>query len=304
MNTPAITRMGLAEWTLLLLLSLIWGGSFFFNAVALQGLPPMLVVLGRVFVGALGLLAIIRVAGLHLAPYRHRWRQFLILSLLNTTLPFSLIVWGQQHIDSGLAAVINATTPAFTILVTHFYTSDEHASLQKIIGAIIGLGGVMLLIGTDAVLGFGDHVLGQLAVLGATFCYACAATYTRRMTDMPPMITGFGQLSASTLTLAPIAITVSRPWELPMPDLNVIGAIICLGLICSAFAYVLFFRILTNSGATNVSLVTLFIPLSATALGVAFLNEPFTLRIVWGMACVTTAAILINGYFKRKRSPG
>lgn len=293
--------MGPVEWLLLIVLSVIWGGSFFFNGVALRGLPPLLVVVGRVGIGCLGLAVFLVATGHDLRPYLSRWRQFLIMGVLNTAIPFTLIVWGQQHISSGLASVINALTPAFTILVANFYTRDERASVRKFAGAVIGLGGVGVLIGTDAISGFGDHVLGQIAVMGATFCYACAATYARRLADMPSLVSGCGQLAASTVVMTPIALYATKPWELPMPGMDALSAVVGLGLICSALAYTIFFRLLRTAGATNISLVTLLIPFSASGLGIAFLGEPFTMRLVVGMLIVSTAAILIDGRLKFRR---
>lgn len=295
MTTHTIHRMGLAQWLLLVTLSIIWGGSFFFNEVALRGLPPLMVVWGRVTVGCLGLVAIIAASSLDIRPYLHRWREFLFMGVLNTFIPFTLIVWGQQHIDSGLAAVINATTPAFTILLANFCTMDERASVRKFAGAIIGLGGVATLIGTDALAGVGDHVLGQAAIMGAAFSYASAAIYARRLYGVPPLVSACGQLTASTLVMIPVVMVLCRPWELPLPGLDVLGAVAGLGLVCSALAYIIYFRILAVAGATNVQLVTLLIPFSASTLGITILGEPFSWRLVFGMAIVTTAALLIDG---------
>jgi len=287
--------MGPIEWFLLISLSIIWGGSFFFNAVALRELPPLVVVWGRISIGCLVLAVILGFSSVEVRPHLSRWRDFLIMGVLNTAIPFSLIVWGQQYIESGLAAVINATTPAFTILIANFFTTDERASVRKFAGAIIGLGGVAVLIGTDALTGFGNHIFGQAAIMGAALSYACAATYARRLYGVPPMVTAFGQLTASTLVMLPVMFLVCRPWELSLPGLDVLGAVVGLGLICSALAYILFFRILASAGATNVQLVTLLIPFSASALGIAFLGEPFSWRLIVGMVVVSTAALLING---------
>ena len=301
MTTATIKRMGLTEWLLLTTLSIIWGGSFFFNAVALRDFPPLVVVWGRVFIGFLGLTAIVALTNQNVRSHLHRWRQFLTLGILNTFIPFNLIVWGQQYIDSGLAAVINATTPAFTILVAHFVTNDESASMRKFSGAIIGLGGVATLIGTDALTGFGDHVLGQLAIMGAACSYAFGSTYARRMTGISPMVIACGQLAGSSLVMTPVMFFICRPWTLPMPGSDAIFAVIGLGLVCSTLAYLIFFRILTSSGATNISLVTLLIPVSASGLGITFLNEPFTWRLATGMVIICLAAALIDGRLKLRR---
>lgn len=301
MSQTKIGNMGPAQWVMLITLSVIWGGSFFFNEIALRGLPPLLVVWGRIGVGALALLAMVGVSDLELRPYLKQWKPFLVIGVLNTFVPFSFIVWGQQHIDSGLAAVINATTPAFTILVANFFTMDERASVRKFVGAVIGLGGVATLIGADALGGFGNHILGQGAILCAALSYACSATYARRISGVPPLIMACLQLSLVTVLMTPVVFYITRPWELPMPGIDVLGAVVGLGLVCSALAYILFFRILTTAGATNVQLVTLFIPFSASALGIAFLGEPFSWRLAAGMVIVSTAALLIDGRLKFRR---
>lgn len=295
--------MGLLDWALLFTLSMIWGGSFFFNAVALRELPPMLVVYCRVFIGCLGLLGVLVLTGRSLRPYLHRWPQLLLVGVLNTAMPFCLIVWGQQYITSGLASVINATTPAFTILVAHFITSDEHASVRKFSGAVIGLGGVATLIGLDALSGFGDHVLGQAAVLGAAFCYGCSGSYARRLTDIPSPVLACAQLMGATLALTLPVLFLVRPWELPMPGVDVVGAVVGLGLVCSTLAYLIFFRLLSTVGITNLSLVTLLIPLSASFLGTTFLGEPITWRLGAGMAIICVAAALIDGRLRLRRAP-
>ncbi|BDQ38349.1 ABC transporter permease [Pseudodesulfovibrio nedwellii] len=303
MTPRGIQSMTLTEWLMLITLSIIWGGGFFFNEIALRELPPMLVVFGRISIGSLGLIAVVFITRQNARVHLHRWRQLAVLGTFNTALPFFLIVWGQQYIESGLAAVINATTPAFTILVAHFFTADERFSMRKLSGAALGLGGVATLIGTDALMGFGDHVFGQIAIMGAALSYACAATYARRLTGMSPTVMGCLQLSAASLVMAPVVLVVTRPWELPMPGLETLAAITGLGLLCSTIASLIFFRILTSAGATNISLVTLLIPFSASTLGISFLGEPFTMRLIIGMLIVSAAAILIDGRLTLRRRP-
>jgi len=291
-----IRRMGLVEWALLVTLSVLWGGSFFFNKVALGGLPPLVVVWGRVGVGCLGLLALLA-ASPSLSPRTHlgRWRDFLVMGVLNTSLPFCLIVWGQQHITSGLAAVINATTPAFTIVLANFLTRDEHGSAGKYAGAAIGLGGVAILIGTDALAGFGDHILGQAAVMAGALAYAYSAIFGRRLRGLPPLVAAAGQLTASFAVMTPVALVLCPPWELAAPPLASLGAVAGLGLASTALGYIIYFRILGSTGATNVQLVTLLIPFSASTLGIAVLGEPFSWRLLAGMAVVSLAMALIDG---------
>ncbi|WP_319470456.1 DMT family transporter [uncultured Pseudodesulfovibrio sp.] len=301
MSTDTIHRMKLTEWFMLVSLSIIWGGSFFFNAIALRGMPPLLVVWGRVGVGFFGLVCILALSSLEVRQYLNRWRDFLVLGVFNTFIPFSLIVWGQQYIGSGLASIINATTPAFTIVVAHFFTRDEPASVRRLFGAAVGLLGVAVLIGTDALSGFGNHVFAQFAIMGAALSYACAATYGRRLYGVPSMVTACGQLFSSFLVMTPVVLLSCRPWEMAFPGYDALGAVLGLGLICSALAYVLFFRILRTAGATNVQLVTLLIPLSASAMGIFILGEPFSWRLIAAMLIVFTAAALIDGRFSLRR---
>ena len=300
MATNTITRMGLIQWLLLIILSMLWGGSFFFNEVALRGLPPLVVVWGRIAVGCLGLLGVVAISSLDLRPHLARWRDFLVLGVLNTFIPFTLIVWGQQHIDSGLAAVINATTPAFTILLANFLTTDERASVRKFSGAVIGMGGVATLIGSDALTGLGSHVLAQFAIMGAALSYAASAIYARRLHGVPSLVSACGQLTASTLVMTPVVLVLCPPWTLSFPGWDALGAVAGLGLACSALAYIIYFRILASAGATNVQLVTLLIPFSAATLGITILGEPFTWRLVAGMVIVSTAALLIDGRLFKK----
>jgi drug/metabolite transporter (DMT)-like permease len=227
------------------------------------------------------------------------------MGLLNNAIPFSLIVWGQTHIASGLASILNATTPLFTILIAHGLTTDERLSKGRIAGVLIGFAGVIVLIGPQALAGLGQDVMAQLAILGAAISYGFAAIFGRRFKRMgvPPLATAAGQVTASSLLLLPVALAVDRPWILAWPDLPVWAAILGLALLSTALAYVVFFRILASAGAVNLSLVTFLIPVSAILLGVAILGERLATTDFLGLALVGLGLAAIDGRLALRLGP-
>lgn len=294
----AINRtMGPLEWAMLLLLSVLWGGSFFFTEVALQELPPFTLVTLRVGLAALILLCLVRATGLAIPRNRRVWAAFLGMGFLNNLVPFSLIVWGQTHITSGLASILNATTPLATVLVAHLFTIDEKMTGNRLAGVLIGFAGVVLIIGPDALSGLGTDFLAQLACLAAALSYAFAGVYGRRFKRMgiPPMLTAAGQVTASTLMLLPIALMVDQPWTLPIPGQATWAAVIGIAALSTALAYFIYFRLLASAGATNLLLVTFLIPVSAILLGALFLGERLDGRHVVGVLLIGLGLAAIDG---------
>lgn len=294
--TPANRPMTLGEWTALVVLAGVWGGSFFFNAVALEALPVLTVVAGRLVLGALILVAIVRLSGQRMPREPRVWRALLGMGLLNNALPFTLIVWGQTHIASGTASIINAATPLFGVVLAHLVTVDEKMTGNRVAGVLAGLAGVAVMMG-GALHAGGGAIVGELACLAAALCYACSGLYGRRFRTMgvAPMVTAAGQLTVAGLVLAPLALVVDRPWMLPPPGLPVVAALLGLAAVSTAFAYVVFFRLLATAGATNLMLVTLLVPVSAVILGVLFLGEMLTLRQVAGMGLIALGLAAIDG---------
>jgi drug/metabolite transporter (DMT)-like permease len=219
------------------------------------------------------------------------------MGLLNNVAPFCLIVWGQAHIASALAAILNATTPLSTVVVAHFLTDDEKMTGKRLAGVLFGLAGVAVMIGPDALKGLGGDLAAQLAVLLAAVSYAFAGVYGRRFARMgvAPLGAATGQVTASTIVLAPIALLVDRPWTLAPPSLAVWGAVVGIAALSTALAYVLYFRILATAGATNLLLVTFLIPISAILLGVLLLGERLDLRHFVGMALIGAGLAAIDG---------
>lgn len=289
------------EWILLVILSLLWGGSFFFVGVAVEVLPPLTIVTLRVFLAAIALWVIVYCSGLKIPADPTLWLAFVGMGVLNNVIPFVLIVWGQAHIASGLASILNATTPLFTVVVAHFLTKDEQMSPNKIFGVVLGLVGVVTMIGQEVFMGATTSILGQLAVLGAAVSYSFAGVYGRRFKQfrVQPIVTATGQVTASSLLLIPVTIYYDRPFTLPMPGVEVWCAVIALALFSTAFAYILYFRILSTAGATNVLLVTLLIPVSAIVLGTVILGEQLELKHLVGMGMISIGLLSIDGRIVR-----
>ncbi len=289
--------MSALEWGMLLALATVWGGSFFFNEVAVRDLPVLSVVVGRVALAALILMAILRLRGERLPRGRRIWVAFACMGLMNNALPFSLIVWGQQHIASGVASILNAATPLFTVLLAHVLTRDERMTGGKITGVLIGLAGVAVMIGVGALRDLGVHVAAQLMCLMAAVSYALAGIFGRRFRGMgvSPMATATGQVIASSLILLPLALIVDRPWSLPPPGIAAIGALIGVATLSTALAYTLYFRILATAGATNLLLVTFLVPASAILLGTLILGEVLLVRHMIGMVLIGAGLAAIDG---------
>ena len=289
--------MGRREWTLLLALSVAWGASFFFGKLALAELPPLTIALARFGLATLALLPVLRVAGLRVPG---RWPAFLAMGLLNNVIPFCLLIWAQTRITSGTAAILNAATPLFTVLVAHGLTADERMTPARVLGTTIGLAGVAVMMGADALAGLSGNTLARLACVGAAVSYAFAGVYGRRFAGLPPLVAATGQLTASTVVLLPVVALVNAPWRHAMPGLTTWAALAGIALVSTALGYVLYFRILATCGATNVLLVTLVIPVTAVVLGVTILGEPLETRQVLGMALIGVGLLVVDGRLVRR----
>src|SRR5712664_1522005 len=297
-------RIDARDWSLLALLSVLWGGSFFFNGVVLRELPPLTVVLLRVTIAAIILLPLLWVYRIGFPKGVSGWTPFFAIALLNNVLPFSLIVIGQTYIPSGLASILNATTPLFTVLVMAA-AGDEKLHARRVVGIVTGLIGVIILHGQD-VHGQGVHGqdpgfqsgegVGILLCLAAAFSYGLSALYARRkLSNSPPLATATFQLLASALMMTIVAAVFERPWQLPMPGVTTWLAMIGLSALSTALAYIVFFQVLRRSGSTNVMLVTLLIPVTAILLGYLVLGESISLREIIGALVIGSALLLMDG---------
>ncbi|HST36291.1 MAG TPA: DMT family transporter [Allosphingosinicella sp.] len=297
-------RMNGQDWAILLLLSVIWGGSFFFIEIALPTVAPFTLVLIRVAIGAGALWAYLALRRERLAMPPGAALAFLILALLNNVIPFVLFVWAQREITGGLASILNATTPIWGVIVAHLFTADEKATPAKVAGVILGFAGVAVMIGAGFLKEIGADLIAQLECLGATLCYALAGVYARRFRTMgvPPLAVSTGQLTAAAIVLLPLVLIFEPPWLASPPAPEAWAALIGLALVCTSFAYVLYFRLLASAGATNSLLVTFLIPVTAIMLGAMILGERLEPRHFAGMALIGLGLAAIDGrVFSRPR---
>jgi drug/metabolite transporter (DMT)-like permease len=287
-------RIDARDWSLLAVLSVLWGGSFFFNGVALRELPPLTVVFLRVVLAAILLLPLLWVYRIDFPKGLSGWKPFFTVAFFNNILPFTLIVTGQTTIPSGLASILNATTPLFTVVVMAA-AGDEKLLMRRVAGVVVGLIGVIILRGKD--LGFGSgQGTGVLLCLAGAFSYGLAALFARRqLSDSPPLATATFQLLASSLMMTVIVAVVEPPWQLPMPGATTWLAMIGLSFLSTGLAYIVFFQILRRSGSSNVMLVTLLIPVTAILLGYLVLGEQISLREITGALVIGSALLLIDG---------
>ena len=298
-------RLGPMDWGLLVLLSLLWGGSFLCVGIAVQELPVLTIIALRVSLAALVLWGIALFSGHQLPRGRKTWQAFLALGLLNNVIPFGLIVFGQQTIGAGLAAILNATTPLWTVLIAALFLADERFSKQKLFGVLLGLVGVIVMVGPDSLAGISRNLGAQLAVLGATLSYAFASVFGRRFAaaKISPLHTALGQVTASSFILVPLALMIDTPWASALPSQATIFAILGLAILSTAGGYLLFFNILERAGATNVSLVTLLIPPSAIAMGMLFLEETLQGIHFIGLALIILGLLSLQGRLFRLSRP-
>lgn len=281
------------DWALLILLSVLWGGSFFFNGVALRELPPLTVAFARVFLGALCLLAVIGRLGGALPKRPADWLPFAVMGLVNNVIPFSLFLVAQTIVSSGLAAVLNATTPLFAVLVMAA-AGEERLTARRIAGVLIGIGGVAILRAPG--LSAADQALGIALCLAGALSYGFAGYWGRRaLAGVAPVTSAACQLVSSSVVMAVVAGVVDRPWTLPMPGAATWAALAGLATLSTALGYILFFRILARSGAVNVVLVTLLIPVTTIMLGHFVLGEALTAREVAGALVIASALLVIEG---------
>ncbi|MBW2227183.1 MAG: DMT family transporter [Deltaproteobacteria bacterium] len=255
--------MGFKEWGLIIILSILWGGSFFFVGVAVKEVPPLTIVFCRVGLASIILLGIVYLKGDKMPASPSLWGGFIILGVLNNLIPFSLIVWGQTHIESGLASILNATTPIFSVVLAHLLTREERLTTNRVSGVLIGWIGVTVLIG-------------------------------RRFKDLSPLVVATGMLCSSTIMMTPLALIIDQPWNLS-PSVMTLMALFGLAAISTSLAYIIYFRVLATSGPTNILLVTFLIPLSAILLGVTVLGERLGWNAFVGMGMIFIGLIAIDG---------
>ena len=304
----AALRMGTREWVLLVFLSTLWGGAFFFGAIAVKQVEPFTLAFLRMGLAALALALVAALLGLKLPKSRDLWISLALLGVVGTAAPFSLIYWGQTEINSGLASILNAATPLWTIVVAHFFTTDEKFTLRRFLGVLTGLAGVAVIMAPSVRVSWSDSpLLAEASILGAGLCYAVAGVFAKRFKEVPPVILSCGQLAFGALFILPVVFAFDQPFSRPAPDAVAIAAVLAIALLSTALAFIIYFEILRVAGATNVMLVTLLVPVSAIFLGALILGEALAARHFAGLALIACGLMLIDGrllQYARRRLGG
>ena len=295
MSLQQSSHLSRAAWLMLVGLGLLWGGSFFFAGLAVKHVPPFTLAFLRFALAAIALHIFIAGRFGIYDVLRARWRPFLILGLFNNVLPHSMIFLGQTEIGAGLASILNATTPIWTVVVAHLLTDDEKLTGRKMAGTLIGLAGTVLLFAPQLAVGADAPLWAMALPLAAAISYGFAAVWGRQFRDIAPPVTAAGQLTASTLIILPAVLFLDMPWSLPVPPAGAIGAIFALALLSTALAYILYFRLINTAGATNASLVTLLVPPSAILLSTAFLGERLGVEDWLGLALIILGLLVLDG---------
>ena len=300
-ETAARGQMSMADWGRLLLLGAIWGGSFFFARIAVAEIHPLALVLFRVGIAGAALHVYLAARGISFALARPRAGAFLALAILNNVIPFSLIFAGQTALGAGLASVLNATTPFWTVLLANALTADEKLTWNKVGGILLGIAGTAVMIGPGLVAGIGGPVWAKLALVGASVSYAFALILARRFRGVPPTVVATAQLTASTVVMIPVVLVTVGTTGLFSASAPVWAAVFGLALLSTAVAYILYFNLVASAGATNASLVTLVVPASAILLGIAFLGESLEAYEMAGIALIALGLVTIDGRLLRRQ---
>jgi drug/metabolite transporter (DMT)-like permease len=295
--------MSIRSWGAFLLLGSIWGSSFLWIKIALDEVGPFTLVAYRLLFGVLGMLLVLLVLRPTFPKARRIWAMLALMGLTNTALPFVLISWGEISIDSGVASILNSTTPLFTLVIAHFFLSDERMTVPRALGLLLGFAGIVLLFSRDVGLeGFQSGLLGQAAVLMAAISYAGSSVFARRaFREVPLLVQAAIPLFTADLLIWVGALTFESPIDVPRIPITWI-ALAWLGVLGSCVAYLLYFYLIKNEGSTRSTLVTYMFPVIGVALGVLFLGERLDGRLVVG-ALMVVAGIGVVNWKPRTASP-
>lgn len=287
------------NFLLLLVLAALWGPSFLFIKVAVAEIPPLTIVMGRVGIGGILLYVILRLQGRNLPPLGRVWLHFTFAAIVQNAIPFLLFGWGEQYIDSALAAILNGTTPLFTLLLAHMFTTDDRLTLTKTLGSLIGFSGLALLIAPSLLGGVKATTWGLVAVAAASLCYGIAIVYgSRNLRGLPPMVAPTAQLLLATVFMIPLSLILERPFSLPAPSWPALASLVALGVFGTGLAFVVYYRIMEQTSATYVSMVTYLVPIFGVILGVIVLNEQLGWNAYLGCALILLGVMIVNGVFR------
>lgn len=287
------------ELLLLLLLATLWGSSYTFIKIGVETIPPVTLIAVRTLIAGSILLLVMRWQGISMPRDPVVWRQFMFQAVMNSAVPFTLVAWGEKSVDAGLAAILNSTTPIFTFLLTALITRHEPVTWRKLLGVVLGLAGICLIIGVEALDGLGDQLLAQIAIVAATVSYAGAAIYGKNFKGLHPMQPAAGSMLCGAVLLIPVSLLVDRPWTLA-PSIPSIGALLCLSVFSTAIAFTIYFRLMQTLGSIGTtSQAYLRVPIGV-GLGILFLGESLSPTALAGLVCVVAAVIAMTMPNRRK----
>ena len=297
-ETPA------GEWLLFGLLGLFWGSSYLFIKIGIETLPTFTLIAGRLGIGTL-LLGVVLLAAREPLPREPRiYGHLVALAVINIVIPFALITWGEQSIDSALASILNSTVPLFTIVLAALVLHDEPITVNRLVGLAIGFTGVVILTSRSLTGSSESSLLGELAMIGSSFSYAAGNVYARRMVrGLRPMVPAFFQVSIAFVITATLALVTERPLGIQIRR-DAVFAVAWLGIFGSGLAYLLFYRLLRTWGSTRTSLVAYLLPVVGIVLGFMVLGETIDGRILLGAALIIGGIALVNSRFGARRLYG
>lgn len=292
---PAMTSRPTArDWLLFGLISLFWGSSYLFIKIGIETLSPLTLISGRLFFGSLVLGAALLLARVPIPRDRSTYAKLVVMAVLNIVVPFSLITWGERYIDSSLAAILQATTPLFTIVIASLALAEEAITLNRLMGLIIGFGGVVVLFSHGLSGGSNSSLPGEIALVLSSVSYAAGGVFVRvNMRGFHPTVPAFFQVSIALLITSAMALLLESPIHLPDTP-RALFAIVWLGVFGSSLAYLIYFRLVHVLGPTRMSLITYVMPIVGIVLGVAVLGETIDLRIATGTAIILAGVGLVN----------
>lgn len=281
------------EFALLALLALLWGSSYFFLKIAVAEIPPVTLVAARVSIAAAFLLAVLRLRGERLPADPGTWKRLFLLAMLNSTIAWTVLAWGQQHIDSSLASVLNSTSPIFVFLFTFLFSRHESTSPVRFLGACLGLVGVVLIVGTEALAGLGQQVVGQVAAVSGAMLYAGAAIYGRRFHHLSAPVTAAGTMLCAAACLVPLSLLLDAPWRLA-PSLSALLALTMLSVFSTGVAVMIYFRLVQTIGSLGAASQAYLRAVVGVLLGTLLLGEHLPAVVLAGAVTAIAGVVLIN----------
>lgn len=288
------------HWAVLLLTSSLFGSSFFFVKLAVDSIPPLTLAAGRAGLAAIAVYAFMRLSGQHFPKLGRDWGPLIVLGILTAVIPYVAVAWGQVYIDSSLGGILFATIPVFSVLMAPLMLEDEAFTVERLLGASVGFGGVVLIVGPTVLGGLGAQALGAIVTIVAAFSYATGGIYARRHPKLSPVVMAAGQLVVGTAIMIPLSLAVDAPWALA-PSGTAIAGLVAVALIGTAVPALLLFWLIRNAGATNASLLAFFMPVAAVLLGVSVLGERLDWAAIAGLGFIILGAAIVTGNIALRR---